>query len=140
MDKIKAVRYPTEILKYPPSQPISQMSTYSNNGKCNNGNQPIHHVRRTSVPDGCSSERNQEPWDRGVYESVGIDPARQRYLLLKSRMYFRPVFLPIAKGMVFCDAPGVSSSDWTEFEYRKLRRPIYPLDENFANGRAAAAA
>ena len=86
------------------------------------------------------SERNQEPWDRGVFESVGIDPARQRYLLLKSRMYFRPVFLPIAKGMVFCDAPGVSSSDWTEFKYRKLRRPIYPLDDNFANGRKVAAA
>jgi microcystin degradation protein MlrC len=86
------------------------------------------------------SERNQEPWDRGVFESVGIDPARQRYLLLKSRMYFRPVFLPIAKGMVYCDAPGVSSSDWTEFEYRKLRRPIYPLDQHFANGRSAAAA
>lgn len=85
------------------------------------------------------SERNQEPWDRGVFESVGIDPARQRYLLLKSRMYFRPVFLPIAKGMVFCDAPGVSSSDWTEFEYRKLRRPIYPLDQHFANGRQVAA-
>ena len=86
------------------------------------------------------SERNQEPWDRGVYESVGIDPTRQRYLLLKSRMYFRPVFLPIAKGMVYCDAPGVSSSDWTEFDYRKLRRPIYPLDDNFTNGRKAAAA
>ena len=85
------------------------------------------------------SERNQEPWDRGVYESVGIDPTRQRYLLLKSRMYFRPVFPPIAKGMVYCDAPGVSSSDWTEFDYRKLRRPIYPLDENFANGRQVAA-
>lgn len=85
------------------------------------------------------SERNQEPWDRGVFESVGIDPTRQRYLLLKSRMYFRPVFLPIAKGMVFCDAPGVSSSDWTQFDYRKLRRPIYPLDTNFANGRKAAA-
>ena len=84
------------------------------------------------------SERNQEPWDRGVYESVGIDPTRQRYLLLKSRMYFRPVFLPIAKGMVYCDAPGVSSSDWTEFDYRKLRRPIYPLDENFTNGRQVA--
>jgi len=34
----------------------------------------------------------------------------------------------------------VSSSDWTEFEYRKLRRPIYPLDEHFANGRNAMAA
>jgi microcystin degradation protein MlrC len=44
-------------------------------------------------------------------------------------MYFRPVFLPIAKGHVFCDAPGVGTSDWTAFEYRKLRRPIYPLDD-----------
>jgi microcystin degradation protein MlrC len=74
-------------------------------------------------------ERNQEPWDRGVFTSAGIDPAAKRFLLLKSRMYFRPVFLPIAKGMVFCDSIGVGSSDWTKFEYRKLRRPIYPLDE-----------
>ena len=74
-------------------------------------------------------ERNQEPWDRGVFASVGIDPTARRFLLLKSRMYFRPVFLPIAKGMVFCDSIGVGSSDWKRFEYRKLRRPIYPLDE-----------
>jgi microcystin degradation protein MlrC len=75
------------------------------------------------------TEKNQEPWDRGVFTSVGIDPSRKRFLLLKSRMYFRPVFLPIAKGHVFCDSIGVGSSDWTQFEYRKLRRPIYPLDE-----------
>lgn len=86
------------------------------------------------------SERNQEPWDLGVFESAGIDPTRSRYLLLKSRMYFRPVFIPIAKGMVFCDAPGVSSSDWTQFNYRKLRRPIYPLDQAFDRGQKAAAA
>ena len=55
-------------------------------------------------------------------------------------MYFRPVFLPIAKGMVFCDAPGVSSSDWTQFDYRKLRRPIYPLDQDAARNRNAIAA
>lgn len=75
------------------------------------------------------TERNQEPWDVGVFTSVGIDPARQRFLLLKSRMYFRPVFLPLAKGMVFCDSYGVGSSDWTLFDYRHIRRPIYPLDE-----------
>jgi len=78
------------------------------------------------------TERNQEPWDRGVFTSVGIDPARKRYLLLKSRMYFRPVFLPIAKGMVYCDALGVGSSDWTLFDFKKIRRPIYPLDAQFA--------
>lgn len=75
------------------------------------------------------TERNQEPWDRGVFESVGIRPEKQRYLLLKSRMYFRPVFLPIAKGSVLCDGVGVASSDWTQFTCRKVRRPIYPLDE-----------
>ncbi len=75
------------------------------------------------------TERSQEPWDRGVFESVGIRPEIQRYLLLKSRMYYRPVFLPIAKGAVLCDGVGVASSDWTQFTYRKIRRPIYPLDE-----------
>jgi microcystin degradation protein MlrC len=85
------------------------------------------------------TERNQEPWDRGVFESVGIDPTRQRYLLLKSRMYYRPVFLPIAKGAVLCDGVGVGSSDWTQFTYRKIRRPIYPLDEHvFAAAPASA--
>jgi microcystin degradation protein MlrC len=75
------------------------------------------------------TERNQEPWDRGVFESVGIQPEKQRYLLLKSRMYYRPVFLPIAKGAVLCDGIGVASSDWRQFTYRNVRRPIYPLDE-----------
>ena len=80
------------------------------------------------------TERNQEPWDRGVFESVGIAPERSRYLLLKSRMYFRPVFLPIAKAAVLCDGVGVASSDWTQFTYRNVRRPIYPLDEGFEAG------
>jgi microcystin degradation protein MlrC len=92
------------------------------------------YMGRTAVLDTGSAqivvtERNQEPWDRGVFESVGIRPERQRYLLLKSRMYYRPVFLPIAKGSVLCDGVGVASSDWKQFSYRKVRRPIYPLDE-----------
>ena len=89
-------------------------------------------VLDTGVAEIVVTERNQEPWDRGVFTSVGIDPARKRYLLLKSRMYFRPVFLPIAKGMVYCDALGVGSSDWTLFDFKKIRRPIYPLDAQFA--------
>ena len=47
-------------------------------------------------------------------------------------MYCRPVFLPIAEGMVYCDALGVGSSDWTLFDFKKIRRPIYPLDAQFA--------
>ncbi len=83
------------------------------------------------------TERLQEPWDLGVFTSVGIDPTSKKYLLLKSRMYFRPVFLPIAKGVVYCDGVGVASSDWRMFNYEHLRRPIYPLDERFEVATAA---
>jgi microcystin degradation protein MlrC len=73
-------------------------------------------------------ERSQEPWDLGVFTSVGIDPRRKKYLVLKSRMYYRPVFLPIAKAAIECDGVGVGSSDWRLFPYKKIRRPMYPLD------------
>lgn len=75
------------------------------------------------------TERLQEPWDMGVFSSVGIDPTRFRYVMLKSRMYFRPIFLPIARDVVYCSGDGVTSSDHRRFRYESLRRPIYPLDD-----------
>ena len=76
------------------------------------------------------TERAQEPWDLGVFESVGIDPRRKKYLLLKSRMYYRPVFLPIAKAALECNGVGVGTSDYWLFNYQKIRRPMYPLDSD----------
>lgn len=78
------------------------------------------------------TERLQEPWDIGVFTSVGVDPTRFRFLLLKSRMYFRPVFLPLAREVVYCSGDGVTSSDNSRFDYRRLRRPIFPLDVDAA--------
>lgn len=75
------------------------------------------------------SERTQEPWDLGVFESVGIDPRRARFLLLKSRMYCRPVFEPISAALVECDSRGVTGSDYGLFRYERLVRPVYPLDD-----------
>ena len=75
------------------------------------------------------TERTHEPWDLGVFESVGIDPRRARFLLLKSRMYCRPVFVPIAAGLVECDSRGVTSSDYALFAFEQLRRPVYPFDD-----------
>jgi microcystin degradation protein MlrC len=74
------------------------------------------------------SERPMEPLDLAVFESVGVDPRAFDFLLLKSRMYCRPTFVPIASGLVECDSRGVCSSDYGLFRFRKLRRPIYPLD------------
>jgi len=74
------------------------------------------------------TEQPHEPWDLGVFESVGEDPRRARFLLLKSRMYCRPVFEPIAAGLVEIDSPGVTTSDYSIFPYTKRQRPLLPLE------------
>lgn len=75
------------------------------------------------------TEQTHEPWDLGVFHCVGMEPARFRYLLLKSRMYCRPVFVPLSAGLVECDSPGVTTSDYARFAFTKVRRLVYPLDQ-----------
>lgn len=81
------------------------------------------------------TERTHEPFDLGVFECVGVDPTKHRFLLLKSRMYCRPVFEPLAHALVECDSPGVTTSDYSRFRFANLRRPLYPLDEAAAAAR-----
>ena len=73
-------------------------------------------------------EEPHEPWDTGVFECVDLDPRAARVLILKSRMYCRPVFEPLAKAVVECASLGVTSSNFDLFAFEKLRRPIFPLD------------
>jgi microcystin degradation protein MlrC len=75
------------------------------------------------------TEQTQEPWDLGVFTCVGLNPARKRYLILKSRMYYRPVFAPLAATTIECASVGVASSDFPLFHYAQVRRPIYPFDD-----------
>lgn len=75
------------------------------------------------------TQRTHEPWDLGVFECAGLDPRREKFLLLKSRMYCRPVFEPLSAASVECDSRGVTSSDYGLFGYTRLGRPVYPLDE-----------
>lgn len=76
------------------------------------------------------TERIQEPLDVGVFACVGEDPGQASYLLLKSRMYCRPVFEPMARSLVECDGRGVTSSDYSLFPFSRVQRPVYPLDED----------
>jgi microcystin degradation protein MlrC len=76
-----------------------------------------------------SSER-VEPYDIAVMTSLGIELQSKTYLLLKSRMYCRPVFFPFSKGFIECDSDqgGPTSSNYDWFDIKHIRRPIYPLD------------
>ena len=78
------------------------------------------------------TEQTHEPWDLGVFHCVGVDPTQFRYLLLKSRMYCRPVFVPLSAGLIECDSPGVTTSDYSRFPFTQVVRPVYPLDRSWA--------
>jgi microcystin degradation protein MlrC len=74
--------------------------------------------------------RHTEPYDLGCFRSVGIEPTAKRYLILKSRIHYRAGFRDIAKHEIPCNGLGVTSSDNSLFAFKKVRRPIYPLDPN----------
>ncbi|MEQ8250233.1 MAG: M81 family metallopeptidase [Oceanibaculum nanhaiense] len=72
--------------------------------------------------------RHHEPWDTGVFRSVGIEPEHKRYLVLKSRIHYRAGFAGLGKATITCDGHGVTTSDNSILTFTRLRRPIYPLD------------
>ncbi len=72
--------------------------------------------------------RQQEPNDLECFASQGIDPAKKGYLMLKSRVHWRAGFGDLAKATVECAGVGVCTSDYSVLDFRKVRRPIYPLD------------
>lgn len=80
------------------------------------------------------SEERTEPVDLGVFTHCGLDPLRARYLIIYSRQHFRAGFQPIARSILMAAGPGVCSSDYSQFRFRNLRRPIYPLDPDASVG------
>jgi microcystin degradation protein MlrC len=91
------------------------------------------HLGRTAVLDTGSvqivvTERPHEPFDLGVFTHAGIDPRRKRYVMLKSRIHYRAGFKGIASHIVECAGAGVTNADLSVYPYRKLTRPIFPLD------------
>ncbi len=72
--------------------------------------------------------RHTEPYDLGCFRSLGIEPTAKRFLILKSRIHYRAGFRAIASHEIPCNGVGVTSSDNSLFTFKKVRRPIYPLD------------
>ena len=72
--------------------------------------------------------RHHEPWDLGVFTSVGIQPEYHRYILLKSRIHYRAGFGDLPKATVTLDGDGVTTSDNSKLTFENVRRPIFPLD------------
>jgi microcystin degradation protein MlrC len=72
--------------------------------------------------------RHIEPSDLNCLLSLGIDPSQKRFVMLKSRVHWRAGLGTMAKAVVDCAGVGVCTSDYGQLQFKKVRRPIYPLD------------
>lgn len=74
------------------------------------------------------TSRKTPPFDLGQYRSQGIEPKSFNFIGVKAAVAHRQAYDPIAQASYLVDTPGPCSSNLTLFPYRRLRRPVYPLD------------
>jgi microcystin degradation protein MlrC len=67
-----------------------------------------------------SSVRSQ-PLDQAMLRHVGVEPAAQRILVLKSSVHFRADFDPLAADTLVVEWPGCNPADPGRCDYTKLR-------------------
>ena len=72
--------------------------------------------------------------DAEMLRCLGIEPTSKRLLVVKSAVHFRAHIGPLATHIFDADTPGIHRPDFTTFDYKQVRRPIYPLDESVSFG------
>ncbi len=74
------------------------------------------------------TERRVQPFDMQCLRSLGVEPADRLLIGLKSAVHFRADYGPVARRIFEVDTPGIHNPDVTTYDYRRVRRPIWPLD------------
>ena len=88
---------------------------------------PCAVVRHAGVTILLTSKRTP-PFDLGQFRSQGIEPRAFDVIGVKAAVAHRQAYDPIAVASHWVDTPGPCSSNLASFPYRRLRRPVAPLD------------
>ena len=64
-----------------------------------------------------------------LFSNLGIDPRARKLVVVKSTNHFMGAYGPIARQVLYLESDGPLSRDYRKIPYRKVQRPIWPLDE-----------
>ncbi len=70
------------------------------------------------------ASRKLQAGDQAIFRHMGIEPAAQRILALKSSVHFRADFQDLATEVLVVAAPGPNPSDPARLPYRRLREGV----------------
>jgi microcystin degradation protein MlrC len=74
------------------------------------------------------TSRPTPPMDLGQWRSVGVDPARLKVIGVKAAVAHRRAYDPIARANILVETPGPCCGDLRKLDYKRIRRPVFPLD------------
>lgn len=77
------------------------------------------------------ASRKCQAADQEMFRHVGVEPVRQRIVVVKSSVHFRADFQPIAREVLVARSPGPALADPADFPWTRLRpglrlRPLGP--------------
>ncbi|MGL4637880.1 MAG: M81 family metallopeptidase [Beijerinckiaceae bacterium] len=64
-----------------------------------------------------------------LFSNHGVDPKKQKILVVKSNQHFFAAFAPIAAKVLYATAGGPLTLNPRTLPYRHIQRPIWPLDK-----------
>jgi microcystin degradation protein MlrC len=68
------------------------------------------------------------PFSLGQLTSVGVDPTKAKVIVVKAAIAYKAAYTPVAAEIVEVDTPGVTAVNPARFEYHRIPRPLFPLD------------
>lgn len=102
----------------------------------------IQHFRDSVVPMGDSAvvefagievvlnSNRAQSFEPDLFSNLGIDPLKKKMLVLKSANHFFGAFSKIASRIIYIDAGGPYPGNPLKVAYTKIKRPIWPLDDD----------
>jgi microcystin degradation protein MlrC len=63
-----------------------------------------------------------------VFTQLGVDLAAKKIIVVKSSQHFYASFSKVARHVIYVGAPGAVTVDLKTLPYRKIRRPMWPID------------
>ncbi|HIE52784.1 MAG TPA: M81 family peptidase [Armatimonadetes bacterium] len=75
------------------------------------------------------TERKMPMWNRQQLRSLGIEPRRQKIIVVKGAIAHRAAYGPIAARLIDVDTPGLTPLNLRRLEFKHAHRPLFPLDE-----------
>jgi microcystin degradation protein MlrC len=99
------------------------------------GGKRVNHMGPTALVEGPGSNLlvltslRHPPFSLGQLTCLGIQPERQRLLVVKAAIAYKAAYAPVAGSVIEVDTPGLTAVNPERFNYRHVRRPLYPLSE-----------